>query len=256
MRILITGEKGYISQNLKRWINLNNPSAEVLAVSLREKMPDLSGYDVIVHTAAIVHRKINDKSDYYKINAGLTADLARKYKEQGGGHFIFLSTMAVYGQTGSLRTKLEINSKTPVMPKSDYAKSKLMAENELNSLAGEGFKLTVLRPPVVYGENCPGNYRFLRQIAMITPVFPYVRNERSMVHIDKLCREISYAAVNGAEGVFHPQDEYYHSTSETVKKLGAEYGRKIYLSEILGRIVLLCDLPVTRKVFGNLVLKL
>ena len=100
MNILITGEKGYIANSLKNWITAQDPAAAVSLLSLRGdswKDRDLSAFDTVIHTAALVHKpeKNHTLVDYRSVNRDLTLALARKAKAQGVGHFVFFSTFAV-----------------------------------------------------------------------------------------------------------------------------------------------------------------
>ena len=143
-----------------------------------------AGYSAVLHVAAVVHQKEGpEMADLYKkVNTQLTIDIAGKSKRDGVRQFIFMSTMNVYGrETGT------INSDTLPAPKTMYGKSKLDAERLLKELADESFQVAVLRPPMVYGPGCPGNYARLTKLIKKTPVFPKVFNKRSMIYIENLC---------------------------------------------------------------------
>ena len=250
MNILITGKNGYIATNLKKYF-LDKSDWQVETVSVRDGLPSLEAVDVLIHTAALVHAKQNDIAEYDRVNRGLTVELAQRAKKAGVRHFIFISTMAVFGLTGKLGQPEVISGRTPCRPITPYGISKLAAEKELQQMGLPC--LTILRPPMVYGPDCPGNYDRLVKLAKKTPVFPYVENRRSALHIEKLC-ELMYDIVNNQiSGILHPQDSVYMNTSETVARLAAENGRKIHLSPFLGR--LFCALPIRskHKIFGSLV---
>jgi len=140
-------------------------------------------------------------------------------------------------------------------PKTYYGKSKLEAEYELNKLNNENFKVVVLRPPMVYGPNCPGNYARLQKLALKTPIFPMIENKRSMLHIDKLCQYVKEYIDDEIEGLFFPQDDEYVNTSLLVKKIADENGKKIYMSRLIGWIIKLIGkrVDLINKVFGNLI---
>jgi len=251
-KIMITGETGYIAQKLRKRFVAEGYDAECVSVR-GEKLPDLAGYDVIVHCAALVHSNKHSKHEYYKVNSELTRRLALEFKRSGGGQFIFLSTMAVFGKEGCLRGCEVIDADTPISPTSYYGKSKQLAEEALLRMADESLKVAILRPPIVYGEGCPGNYRMLELAARVAPVFPLVYNQRSMLHVDRLCGIIHSIIEEDKSGTFHPQDVRYHCTSKIVKRLAKNKGKNIVFSRMLGKLVSLIDIPLTRKVFGNLV---
>jgi UDP-glucose 4-epimerase len=230
---------------------------ECEALSLREGLPDLSGFDTIIHCAALVHSKEKDPDTFYLINTKLTAALAEKAKNQGVKRFVFMSTMAVYGVSDSLSGTALIDSKTLEKPVTLYGKSKLLAENKLRGLADEEFTVFILRLPMVYGEGAPGNYARLCRLVRITPVFPKVLNERSMISIENL-RNCVVSLLNdtgGANGyvrVMCPRDPEPVCTSELAVSIAAGQGKSLRLSPFLGRLVLLFPLKPVRKLFGGL----
>ena len=75
--------------------------------------------------------------------------------------FIYLSSVGVYGVNQSVNP-LGIDSS--VRPISPYAKAKLMSENYLLNKKCDT-KVTVLRLPLVYGKNSPGNIGTLEKLA-------------------------------------------------------------------------------------------
>src|SRR5699024_4946803 len=115
----------------------------------------------------IKRKQKKNASLYYVVNRDLTDAVAKKAKNEGVKHFIFLSTMSVYGLNEGI-----INEHTPLKPKTHYGKSKLQAEERIKLLATDTFKVAIIRPPMIYGKGCKGNYQRLRKLALMTPVFP------------------------------------------------------------------------------------
>lgn len=258
-RVLITGENSFIGRSFNRFLDEYPEDYTVNKISLRNDIwreMDFSKYDVIVHLAAIVHKKENPemKSNYYEINTRLPVEIAEKAKKDGVKQFLFMSTMAVYGEEGKLNKKVVINKDTIPTPKTLYGMSKLEAEKKLNSLNDFNFKIVVVRPPMIYGENCPGNFSKLKNFSLKTPVFPKIKNERSMLSISKLCDLLKGYIDEENSGLFLPQDERYANTSELVQELAKIHGRKVYLSSVLGWIVIsfFKNVKIVRKMFGNL----
>src|SRR5699024_4692226 len=107
---------------------------------------DFSSYDTILHLAGIAHIKETKKNKYlyYEINRDLAISIAKKSKSEGVRHFIFMSTMSVYGLTEGI-----INNKTPTNPTNAYGDSKLQAENKIKKLADNEFIISIIRPPMV-----------------------------------------------------------------------------------------------------------
>jgi nucleoside-diphosphate-sugar epimerase len=259
-RILIIGKNSYIGTSLEKWLEKYPDKYFVDSISLRDdswKEKDFSKYDVVFHVAAVVHQKEKPelKELYFKVNRDLPVEVANKAKEAGVSQFIFMSTMAVYGEEGRLGQKVVINRNTPVDPKTFYGVSKVEAEAELNKLNDASFRVVVLRPPMVYGPNCPGNYARLEKLAIKSSVFPLIDNMRSMLHIDKLCQFVKEYIDEDAEGLYFPQDDEYVNTSLMVKELAEKNGKSIHLSKTAGIAIKLIGKRVNliNKVFGNLV---
>jgi len=258
--ILITGKNSYIGTSLENWLmrepdNYNLDTLDMKDESWKEN--DFSIYDVIFHVAAVVHQREKPEMEdlFFKVNRDLPIEVAKKAKFSGISQFIFMSTMAVYGEEGKLGQEVVISRNTPVNPKNYYGVSKVEAEVELNKLNDDIFKVVVLRPPMVYGANCPGNYAKLEKLAIKSLIFPLIDNKRSMVHIDKLCQLVKEYIDNENVGLYFPQDDEYVNTSKMVKQLAEKNGKSIHLSKTAGIVIKLIGkrFDLINKVFGNLV---
>jgi len=259
-KILITGKNSYVGTSLKKYLSQLPDIYKIDTISLRDggwKKKDFSCYNVIYHVAAVVHKKEKPEMEslYYKVNRDLPIELATKAKNEGIKQFIFISTMAVYGNDGEIDENIVIGKDTLTNPKTYYGKSKLSAEIELNKLNDDKFKVVILRPPMIYGPNCTGNYSRLEKLALKVPIFPMINNQRSMLHIDRLSKYVKGYIDDEIGGLFLPQDEQYVNTSLLVKKIAKDNDKKMYLSKVLGFIVKLVGkrISLVRKVFGNLV---
>lgn len=254
LKIVVTGQTGYIATKLGEHFNDTSNEWECTLISIRNNAVNtinLVGVDVLIHTAAIVHKKESSINTnlYKEINTDLTYKLAMRAKNAGVKHFIFISTMAVYGVAEG-----EISEKTIEKPVSEYGKSKFDAENLLLGLEDSSFKVAIVRPPMVYGPNCPGNYASLRKLSRITPVFPKVENARSMIFIGNLINFIEQIIIYEDAGIFHPQDPQYINTANMVREIASIHNKKIYSSRLGAKIlkVLLGRTKIYNKVFGNL----
>jgi len=259
-KILITGVNSYIGTSLEKWLEKYSDKYYIDTLDMKDnewKNRDFSKYDVVFHVAAVVHKreKPESKSLYLKVNRDLPVEVAKKAQETGVKQFIFMSTMAVYGEEGKIGKEVVITKDTKPNPKTYYGKSKIEAEYELNKLTNENFKIVELRPPMVYGPNCPGNYARLEKLALKSPIFPMIENKRSMLHIDKLCEYVREYIDEEVEGVFFPQDDEYVNTSLLVKRIAEQNGKTIYMSKSMGWMIKLIGKKVSfvNKVFGNLV---
>lgn len=252
MNILISGKTGYLANCLKEY-GVKNRSYKVNLVSVRseEKDIDFTNKDVFIHTAAIVHKRETDfqLDDYLEINRNVTIRLAHEAKKAGVKKFLFISTMAVYGSIEGC-----IDEETPLNPTSFYGISKLEAEKALKELESDNFSVSIIRPPMVYGKNAPGNFQPLRKISKKTPIFPKVYNQRSMIYIENLCEFIFQLIENNDRGTFHPQDRNFINTSQMVKQIGLANKKYIYLSPLLGKVIKkgINKNKNLKKIFGDL----
>lgn len=253
-RILITGKNSYVGNSFEKWLMHYPDQFHVDKISVRDdtwKVYDFSHYDVILHVAGIAHRKeTNENKDlYFRVNKDLTYEIAKKAKEEGVSQFLFLSSMSVYGLEAGI-----INRDTIPNPKTSYGKSKLSAENLLNKLEDGNFTVTIIRPPMIYGKDCVGNYKRLAKLALKLPFFPNVKNKRSMIYIDNLSELIKLLIVDNRKGLYLPQNEEYVTTSEMVKLIAKAHNKKIMLTKFFNPFIkLLRDIQIINKVFGNLV---
>ena len=253
-RILITGANSYIGVSFENYMSQWADAYQVDTVDMidgtwREKC--FSGYDAIYHVAGIAHIKETPENAhlYYDINRDLAIAVAQKAKAEGVSQFVFLSSMSVYGMEEGA-----ISLDTVPNPKTNYGKSKLQAEEGLAPLADNTFAIAVMRPPMVYGDGCKGNYQALVKFAKKMPFFPDYHNQRSMLHIDNLCAFVKDLIDKESRGLFLPQDAQYVCTCHMVRDIAAEMGKKLPLWKILNPAVALLvrTTAIGQKAFGNL----
>jgi UDP-glucose 4-epimerase len=218
--------------------------------SWREK--SFAGSDGVFHVAGIAHVRENRRNAhlYYEINGDLAIETAKKAKNDGVKQFIFLSSMSVYGMDTGAITK-----ETPPDPKSHYGRSKYMAELGLLPLEDGGFSVCILRVPMVYGSGCKGNFQRLVKMVKASPVFPNVKNERSMVYIDHLSLFVKQCVDEELCGVYFPQNREYMSTRDMALWISEALHKKIRLDPITGACVRILRRihPTAKKAFGSLV---
>ncbi len=261
-RILITGANSYVGtsfeKHLTQWKDQYTvDTVDMVDGSWREK--SFRGYDAVFHVAGIVHQK-NKKNDaqqvalFDRVNVQLAIETAKKAKAEGVKQFIFMSSASVYGLVAPVGKLVMITKDTPVAPTDNYGASKAKAEEGLQALAGDGFRLAILRPPMIYGKGCKGNYATLTKLARKLPVFPQVENQRSMLYIENLSELVRLIVDDEAEGIFCPQNEEYVNTSEMVNLIAHARGKNILLlkgcSWALRQVHYVTDMA--DKAFGSL----
>ncbi|PIC69183.1 NAD-dependent epimerase [Sporosarcina sp. P16b] len=252
IKILITGKNSYVGTSLESWLEKFDDNYSIESISLRDdswKSKDFSDYDVVIHVAGIAHiKETSENADiYYRVNRDLAYEVAQKAKCGNVKQFIFFSSMSVYGINTGI-----INKDSLPKPNSNYGKSKLEAEKLILPMADENFKIAIIRPPMIYGKHCKGNYVRLSRIATQTLVFPYIENKRSMIYIDNLCEFIRKIIENNSDGLYFPQNLEYVCTSDLVKEISERHEKKLFLTKIFNPVFKLCNLNIFKKVFGDL----
>lgn len=256
-KVAITGPSGFVARNLISYLK-SKGEYDIVELSLRNddwKKNDFSDIDAIVHLAGISSAKKDVSFDIYKsINVDLTRILAQKAKEHNI-FFIFVSSMGVmFDRSPSLRKNYILDLKTECNPTSNYPKSKYEAELLLRNMADEKFKVAVVRPPIIYGEGCSGNYNLLRKIALKLPFFPDLKNRKSMIYVGNLCELFRLIIDSRADGLFLPQNRELVETKDLVAKIAKCNGKKIYFSKLMAAAVKIFAPFVAKiaKAFGNL----
>ena len=252
-KVLITGANSYIGDSVKDYLLIN---PEKYSVDIKDTIgwnpepSDFVGYDVVFNVAGIAHIKetAENRHLYYDVNRDLVIKIAEAAKAGGVEQFILLSSMSVYGmETG------KITKRTEPKPLSAYGKSKLEADEEIKKLADESFMFACLRPPMVYGKGCKGNYQRLRFFALKSPIFPNYDNQRSMIYIGNLCEFVKRCIDEKRTGLFFPQNAEYTNTSEMVRFIAEEHEKKIKMTGLFSPLIKICSLSIIKKVFGDLI---
>lgn len=260
-KILITGANSYIGTSFEKYISqwpedYCVDTLDMKDISWREK--SFAGYDVVFHVAGIAHSdngKITKEKEelYYSVNTHLTIETAKKAKEEGVKQFIFMSSAIVYGDSAPIGKEKIITKDTPVSPANCYGDSKVQAENGLKELQNDSFKVVILRPPMIYGKGSKGNYPLMAKVARITPVFPNISNQRSMLYVENFTCFVKLMIDNEEKGIFWPQNKEYSNTSELVKEIAGVHGKKVILVSGLEWVFKLLSpmVKIINKVFGN-----
>lgn len=235
-KILILGNDGYIGSKLESWLS-TYPNLYVTGLCIQNdiwKTTCFKGYDVIVDVVGVAHiqpKKSLEKL-FYSINTTLTVALCEKAKKSEVSQFIFLSSMNVFGDRCGIITSTD-NPK----PTSFYGDSKLQADNQIQAMNTELFKVASVRPPAVYGKGCKGNFPTLLEYASKLLVFPDYKQKKSMIFIDNLCEFIRLLIENESSGLYHPQNREYTSTTEMIKSIVMIKGYNIHFIKIFNPLI-------------------
>ena len=170
MKILVTGNLGYIGPILGKFLKTESDNIELIGVDtgffqpilidpylnydfyydkqlykdVRDiKSSDLESIDAVIHLAAVSNDPMGKLfEDATKdINHKASVELALKAKKNGVKNFVFASSCSVYGSGGD-NAKKEDDTLNPLTA---YANSKIDTENDLSELADDNFLVTCFR---------------------------------------------------------------------------------------------------------------
>ncbi len=261
-KILITGANSYIGTSFEKYLSQWPELYSVTTIDMVDgswRNTSFAGYDSVYHVAGIAHSDTGHVSEerkafYYKINTELAIETAAKAKAEGVPQFIFMSSAIVYGDSAPIGKSKHITRDTPVSPANFYGDSKVQAEIGLRKLEDAAFRVVILRPPMIYGKGSKGNFPQLSALARKLPVFPSVRNLRSMLYIGNLVEFVKLMVDNEESGTFWPQNAEYSNTSELVCRIAALHGRRMLMLPCCswGLVLLSKCTGLVNKAFGNL----
>ena len=182
------------------------------AVGLDLRTGGFAAGDVVVHLAAIAHRRA-DRQEIERVNVGLATQVGQAAAAHGA-RLVFLSTVKVHGEV----SVAPFTERTPIAPRDAYAHSKAKAEEALRAIPG--LRLTVLRPPLVYGPGVKANFlALMRAIARGVPLpLASVKNRRSLVYLGNLVDAILSCLER--DGTFLVSDGSSRSTAQWCEALG------------------------------------
>ncbi|MCK8516978.1 NAD-dependent epimerase/dehydratase family protein [Methylonatrum kenyense] len=249
-RVLITGANGFIGKVLVGRFAVDGDWAVRAGVRHPTRMPDgvdcvpygdirhvdswapyLEGVDAVVHLANQAHvmgRNVG-LADYRAANVDPLQRLVRDAAEAGVRRLVYLSSIKALGERTPPGRPLRADS--PSAPEDDYGRSKQEAEQVLAAAArGTALQTVVIRPPLVYGPDAPGNFsRLVRWVAIgfPLPLGAVNGNRRSLIGVDNLvdlivtCLEHP-TAVNRT---FLASDGEDVSTAELLRRIASVMGR-------------------------------
>jgi nucleoside-diphosphate-sugar epimerase len=286
MKVLVTGASGFIGRRL--CIFLKEKGHEVIAAVRDESKiiestqciivgcidndtnwaPALENVDAVIHLAGRAHILIehskNPLSEFLAANTYPTRKLANDSIKAGIKKFIFVSSIGV---NGALTSGTPFKASDTVCPHSPYTVSKLEAENILADLFKDSLTdLIILRPPLIYGIDAPGNTRLISNMLKYNIPFPFgaVSNKRSFLSIDNLVSILDLCITHpmAINKIILPSDGFDLSTKEFIEVIGIINGKKPFIFSVYPWVInlflqligkkkisesLLCDLQVNSQ---------
>jgi len=230
--IAVTGANGFIGQHLIRELENRGHSVRAVvrtdaAAAAVDKLPEtvitrdpydadawraaLEGCDAVVHLIGLAHgaaeRAEDELERFRRVNMEITERVRDACRRIGVKRLIYLSSIKAVGE-GSEKPYAEDATCNPTTA---YGISKREAELLLLGGASDGPpEISVLRPPLVYGEAVKGNVE--RMMKLVRKGFPLpircLSARRSMVYVGNLTDALAtlLAAPQPVCGVFHVAD--------------------------------------------------
>ena len=240
MRILLTGDKGYIGAVMVPLLILNGhtvtgldsnwfeqsgfcePLGNIVSwkKDLRDVEPsDLEGFDAVIHLAGLSNDPLGDlnPSLTYEINHAAAVQLAKLAKKAGVRRFLFSSSCSIYGAASPDELLDERAEFRPVTP---YGRSKVLVERDVTQLADSNFSPTFLRNATAYGVSPRLRFDLVLNNLVawaLTTGRIYIKSDgtpwRPLVHIEDICRAF-IAALSAPRDVIHCEAFNVGQTSE------------------------------------------
>jgi nucleoside-diphosphate-sugar epimerase len=204
-KVLLTGASGFLGSNISKALTkIGFLVTEIYREDLKKviegnaySVRSLVDYDIFIHCAGLAHQRSCDQvsiKDYQNINTDLTIKLAYLCVRLKIKHFIYISSLSVY----NIGNNNFINLKSLKKPHTNYGLSKLEAEIKLMKLFDESeLFIHIVRPPMIYGKNAPGNYARLNEIAKKGYFVPKLSsfNRRTFVSLFNVLEFIEYLTI-------------------------------------------------------------
>lgn len=148
----------------------------------------LAGADAVVHLAGRAHvgaRDPNAAALYHRGNVEVTECLAEAAVRHAIKRFVMISSIKVNGEA---TTDRPFRASDPPAPEDDYGRTKLLAEQGLQRIAGDRMQWVIIRPPMMYGPGVKGNFLRLMRIARAGLPVPFasIRNRRDLLYVGSL----------------------------------------------------------------------
>jgi UDP-glucose 4-epimerase len=250
MRVLITGAGGFIGKRLSS--ALASTGCAVRAAIRGQGMLEFEGavdfitvddiatfsgwsvalrnVDIIVHLASLVSinndRSSNALNDYRRVNVEGTRRMAEAAIQTGVRRIVYISTIKVNGEFTSDKPFTEFDVPSPG---DAYSLSKWEAEQVLKGFS-DRLEITIIRPPLVYGQGAKGNLLYLmKSIEKGYPLpFRNIRNKRSLISLDNFADAIIAAVFKdeSAGNTFLVSDGDDISTPDLIGRIAASMGKK------------------------------
>jgi UDP-glucose 4-epimerase len=247
--VLLTGASGFVGGHIapilqdngwivRRAVRRPSENADDILIPSIDAATDwreaLTDCEAVVHLAARAHRPNDNPAVdlYHSVNTDGTLQLARCAGQAGISQFVYVSSILVNG--GATDGRVPFREDDPPQPRGVYGQSKADAESGLQAIAhARDMRITVIRPPLVYGSGARGNFRLLvRTVQLGIPLpFASIRNRRAFLAVDNLASFIvdRLSRAEARFDIFLVADKEQVSTPELIGRIAGAAGTTAHL---------------------------
>lgn len=265
MNVLMTGANGFVGQNLTTFFNKFDFNVEKIKRNQSDDFFFQSYNENIyayIHLAGIAHdiKNIKNGFDYYTVNTGLTKYIFDLFLKSTASVFITLSSVKAVADS----IHEELTEDVLPNPKTDYGKSKLLAEQYIfSNPIPHNKRVYILRPCMIHGPGNKGNLNLLYKNVNLGIPYPLAsfRNKRSFLSVGNLCFVIKELIERSdiPSGIYQVADDQALSTNRVVQLMGEVMKKDVRLWRLpevwirfLARIGDHLGLPLNSERLGKL----
>jgi UDP-glucose 4-epimerase len=183
-----SSSKQFLQDKRINFIELDFSSGEKLSSQFLQFRQDQGDFSYIVHNAGLTQAE--KKEDFLRVNCTYTQNLvtALKASEMPLKKFVLISSLAIYGP-GDAQTFRPIDLSDPQKPLSEYAKSKLCADNYVKT--HNFFPYIIVNPTAVYGPRDKDFLEFVKLVQLgLEPYIGRYKQMLSFIYVKDLARAV------------------------------------------------------------------
>ena len=283
-KILVTGASGFIGsfiveealrQGFEVWAAVRRSSSRQFLTDERIHFIELSlssedalkqqlqghDFDYVVHAAGVT--KCLHKEDFFRINTEGTQHLVRAIQavQMPLKRFVYISSLSIMGAVREEQPYTEIRESDEARPNTAYGRSKLAAEQWLESLSNDNdnvnenenenenenvFPYVILRPTGVYGPRERDYFMMAKSIKSHTDfAVGFKQQDITFVYVSDVVQAVFLALEKGTTGrrYFLSDGEVYQSSafSNLIRReLGNPWWIRITAPLWLLRVITFC----------------
>lgn len=242
MRILITGDHGFVGNNLAAYLTQEHVIYGLDLVTTKKSgvvktytWDDLDNgeipeVDAVVHLAGLAHdtKNATDAEKYFQVNTALTQKIYDWYLQSPARKFVFFSTV----KAAADRVEGVLTEDVVPAPVGPYGESKRMAEEYILAHLPSDKDVYIIRPCMIIGPGNKGNLNLLYKVVRKGIPWPLgaFENRRTFTSIENACFIVkSLLTREVPSGIYNINDDDALSTNELVEGICDALGKKPHI---------------------------